>query len=654
MENEYNDYELELSTDMLEDLDEVEKTEPTVLPQEDTKSENKKGKRRIKIAVFVIIGMIISLIILVKVIGYITEYNNRPMVDTKTNSTNNEHIEVSKKENDEFRFENKPVDGENKDKTPTVPVYDGVVNTNATNNATNNTSNDTNKEDNRGTLYNVDTGKEVAVARDVNSNVVVEPEAKDTVVYPTKKGMTVITNSAHDVSEVSTKKGSSKGGTVNTNGGSSTVEDNVKGNNYEAYLTNVDLLNAYKLGISPEEYYNRYILGKDSNSYDNIGGVGNKKNLSYKEHQVGIQATESFDEYDIKEGSYIPVVIASEVRSDSPGMFQAIVREDVYDSLNHRYTLIPKGSKILGVYDGLRDKSSKYIDMKVSRIILPNGKSLRLGGFDITNLQGVKGGEGYKDERYGEKILKSTMTLALGLVSDFVGNSSIGVNGFSIGSKNYDYTLKELKVEDKKKEDVTREKVEESYNISLSDVNSAMSELNKAPLSREFKDSLNRGYTEVVSSNRGVQENMLAYLLAQFIENKIRSAINGDKDKDSSGNNNGGTNTGTTNSGNRGNGGDYSSLDMDILSKLLNGGNSGNGNGLNDLAGLSKLLKQDKKEDARDVLGTNNIIKDVKNTFTNVKSAWDSVVPIIYIEGGTRLNLYVSSDISLEPYYDGK
>lgn len=683
MSNNYEDFDLELSQSMLDDISDVEELEKDETNQikDDSIKSPKRNPRTIQIFVILCSVLIIIAVIVAWGLKFATSKSDT-IVETKNKSTNERIVsttDVVDKENEKIQLTAKQKKEEDKNTTIKEYTYqdpntNGVpttTNENQNNNPTNSGVNpefnfsdrDVNHTGNEFTYNNANDGKE-----------------KPTIIYPSKKGMTVLTNSASnnkDVNNTSNNKDVSNNKKSMDIINNEPKDANQKDGYYSKYLTNQDLINAYNLGLTPEEYYKKYsATGYDFGNKGTVATTNNSNfnmlNNNYREKQTGIKLTESFDEYDIKEGSYIPVVIATNIRSDRPGNFQAIVREDVYDSLNHKYTLIPKGSKIIGVYDGLRNKDDKFINMRVSRIILPNGKSIKLGGFNITDLNGNTGGVGYKDEKYGERLLKSTMTLALGLVSDFVGNSSIGINGFSLGRKNYDYNLNELKVPEEKKADTGTEapmeriKVNEdgSY-ITLKETYNIVNTLNKLPLSNEFKDDLNSSYKNTLTKNRNVKENILSYMLAQLIYNKINDAINGKDKENPTTTNNTTNNNHTTNNYNTPN--EPNNNDRNILSGLLNGGGGGNplsnllggnnlsnllggNNSLDDIGKLSKLFKTDKKEDERELLGTNNIVKDVRSTFDKVQKSWDSVMPVIHIEGGSRLNLYVSSDISLEPY----
>lgn len=469
---------------------------------------------------------------------------------------------------------------------------------------------------------------------------------------------------------------------------------------YLQFLTTTDKINLYNEGITPEEYYFKYIAGNLRNNdprvsitSNDLGNASNNNNNSerndWRSQQSGIRLVSSFDKYDIKEGSYIPITISTVINTDEPGMFQAIVREDVYDSLNHRYTLIPMGSRLIGTYSGLSNNDASKVEMQVHRIILPNGKSLHLSNFSISDLQGVKGGKGYKDNKYFERILKAGLSVVLNLGSDFLNNASIGLKGFSLGGSNYDYNFNELKLPNENngngtpkgnntnglsighKEDLRGNEIyilDESYGVLMpkENVREAISIINNSKLDPIYKKALFKNMEDYAANVSRVYPNIsresifgdfLGGWVANLIYDKLNKSINGKNNTDG---NNGNANTVLPS-------GTSKELE-DLVNSLggkygLNTGSNGvsNPRGLSSLSSLtggntSDLLallrqKEDSDRDAiRGKLGTNNIIKNVNSTYQQMVAAWNSVTPTIHIEMGTRLNLYVSQDLSLEPY----
>ena len=96
----------------------------------------------------------------------------------------------------------------------------------------------------------------------------------------------------------------------------------------------------------------------------------------------------------VQAGTLIPAVLEFGINSDLPGYLKARVREPVYDSLEHRTILIPQGSVLLGRYDDEIVYGQSRVLIVWTRLLLPNGNSIRLEGMpgvDMTGYAGLRG-----------------------------------------------------------------------------------------------------------------------------------------------------------------------------------------------------------------------------------------------------------------------
>jgi type IV secretion system protein TrbI len=96
----------------------------------------------------------------------------------------------------------------------------------------------------------------------------------------------------------------------------------------------------------------------------------------------------------IMAGTLIPAVLVFGINSELPGYLKAQVREPVMDSLKHQTVLIPQGSTLIGRYDEEIVYGQSRVLCVWTRIILPNGNSLRLEGMpgiDMSGYAGIKG-----------------------------------------------------------------------------------------------------------------------------------------------------------------------------------------------------------------------------------------------------------------------
>ena len=117
--------------------------------------------------------------------------------------------------------------------------------------------------------------------------------------------------------------------------------------------------------------------------------------------------------YEIKAGSYIPAALITGINSDLPGMVNAQVTENVYDTVTGNYLLIPQGAKLVGEYNSNLTFGQKRVQVVWNRIMFPDGASI-----DIEKMQGVDkaGYTGLQDKVdnhylriYGNAVLLSLM-----------------------------------------------------------------------------------------------------------------------------------------------------------------------------------------------------------------------------------------------------
>lgn len=124
--------------------------------------------------------------------------------------------------------------------------------------------------------------------------------------------------------------------------------------------------------------------------------------------------TPSISKYEVKAGTYIPVTITVGIDSDLPGHFQAIVREDVYDTNTGTELLIPMGSKVFGQFSSEVSWGQTRIQAVFNRLTLPNGKSINLETMGIADSDGKSGLEANVDLRLGKVFGAIIMAAVIG------------------------------------------------------------------------------------------------------------------------------------------------------------------------------------------------------------------------------------------------
>ena len=124
--------------------------------------------------------------------------------------------------------------------------------------------------------------------------------------------------------------------------------------------------------------------------------------------------------YKLHTGTVIPVTLLTGLTSDSTSAgATAQVRQDVYDSLTGTHLLIPQGSKIVGVGGG---KSGRRMSVAFTRIILPNGASIKLSGPKATDSEGYTGLRDKYDEKWGPTIKGAFLSGIFTGIADAIGD----------------------------------------------------------------------------------------------------------------------------------------------------------------------------------------------------------------------------------------
>lgn len=159
-----------------------------------------------------------------------------------------------------------------------------------------------------------------------------------------------------------------------------------------------------------------------------------QRNQSTEKDIPVIKKVHQASKFTIFEGSEIPVLTTRAISSDLPGQATALVRENVYDGIEGKTVLIPKGSKVVGAYNTDISVGQKTIQAAYNRIIFPNGQSIVIGGMPAAGVSGQAGLRDRVDTHFWE-IFGSSFLIAG--VSAIVDNSNRGntiiVGGSSTG-----------------------------------------------------------------------------------------------------------------------------------------------------------------------------------------------------------------------------
>ncbi|MBN9466278.1 TrbI/VirB10 family protein [Brevundimonas sp.] len=114
-------------------------------------------------------------------------------------------------------------------------------------------------------------------------------------------------------------------------------------------------------------------------------------------------------------GSIIEASLVTGIRSDLPGPVLGQITADVHDTLTGRRLLVPKGARLIGLQDAQVVQGQSRLQVRWTRILLPNGRSILLDDQIASDSQGYVGLEDRTDRRWGERLRAATLTTLLAM-----------------------------------------------------------------------------------------------------------------------------------------------------------------------------------------------------------------------------------------------
>lgn len=139
--------------------------------------------------------------------------------------------------------------------------------------------------------------------------------------------------------------------------------------------------------------------------------------------------------YTINAGWLIPSIMVGGMKSDLPGQLRAQVRENVKDTVTGAYTLIPRGSTLIGTYDSQIAFGQSRVLVVWSRVIFPDGSSLNLQGMPGADEQGFAGLTGDVDNHFWPIIKAAVFMSVISAGAQLSQPQSSNANG-SYGAPN--------------------------------------------------------------------------------------------------------------------------------------------------------------------------------------------------------------------------
>ena len=116
--------------------------------------------------------------------------------------------------------------------------------------------------------------------------------------------------------------------------------------------------------------------------------------------------------YQLMAGTIIPATLLTGVNSDLPGQVIAQVTSPVYDTVTGETVLVPQGARLIGRYDSVIAFGQSRALLVWSRIVMPDGSSIRidnLAGVDARGYAGLEDKVDYHSWKLLQGVALSTL-----------------------------------------------------------------------------------------------------------------------------------------------------------------------------------------------------------------------------------------------------
>ena len=117
----------------------------------------------------------------------------------------------------------------------------------------------------------------------------------------------------------------------------------------------------------------------------------------------------------VQAGAVIPAALMTGLRSDLSGQVIAQVTQPVFDSQTGKTLLIPQGARLVGSYESRLTFAQRRVMVTWSRLMLPNGKSLRLDAIPAGDASGQMGLEDHVDHRWPTLLATAGLSTLLSI-----------------------------------------------------------------------------------------------------------------------------------------------------------------------------------------------------------------------------------------------
>tara|TARA_R110002072_G_C7826152_1_gene523770 strand:+ start:14 stop:901 length:888 start_codon:yes stop_codon:yes gene_type:complete len=122
--------------------------------------------------------------------------------------------------------------------------------------------------------------------------------------------------------------------------------------------------------------------------------------------------------YQLMAGTIIPATLLTGVNSDLPGQVIAQVTSPVYDTVTGESVLVPQGARLIGRYDSVIAFGQSRALLVWSRIVMPDGSSIRIDNLAGVDARGYAGLEDKIDYHSWKLLQGVALSTLLGVGSE--------------------------------------------------------------------------------------------------------------------------------------------------------------------------------------------------------------------------------------------
>ena len=126
--------------------------------------------------------------------------------------------------------------------------------------------------------------------------------------------------------------------------------------------------------------------------------------------------------FQLMAGTIIPATLLTGVNSDLPGQVIAQVTSPVYDTVTGETVLVPQGARLIGRYDSVIAFGQSRALLVWSRIVMPDGSSIRIDNLAGVDARGYAGLEDKVDYHSWKLLQGVALSTVLGVGSELASD----------------------------------------------------------------------------------------------------------------------------------------------------------------------------------------------------------------------------------------